>query len=294
MTEAEKTKIWLDYTQEQLDYNYDQRALILNFQEYFDRYDADSKRARATTNCRLNVSYGPSKDETLDIFPTKKARAPIVVFIHGGAWTRQSKDVVSYPAEHFVPVGVNYVAINFGLVPAVSLDEQVRQARASIAWVYRNAASFGADPEQLYVVGHSSGAHVTGMTIVTDWDKEFGLPRNVIKGAMSYSGMYELEPVRLSARNEYLHLDAAAVDRNSSIRHIPSDGPPLIIGSGGREHEEFQRQSKVFAEAWRAAGLSCQEINLPGLNHFDVSFEFVDRKCPSMIAMLKLMGIQRP
>lgn len=291
MTEADEPKVWLDYTQEQLNYNYDQRALILNFQEYFDRYDQDSKHARATMECRRDVSYGPSEDEKLDIFTTDKANAPVVVFIHGGAWTRQSKEMVSYPAEAFVAAGAHYVAINFGLVPAVSLDEQVRQARASIAWVYKNAADFGADPEQLYVVGHSSGAHVTGMTIVTDWDTEFGVPRNVIKGAMSYSGMYELEPVRLSARNEYLHLDDGAVDRNSSIRRIPSDGPPLIIGSGSGEHEEFQRQSKVFAEAWREAGLSCEEINLPGLNHFDVSFEFVDPKSPSMIAMLKLMGL---
>jgi len=266
--------------------------LVLNFQDYFDRYDRESKRVRAKLDCRLGIAFGPSEDEKLDIFLTEKPDAPIVVFIHGGAWTRQSKEMVSYPAEAFVAAGAHYVAINFGLVPAVTLDEQVRQVRASIAWVYRNAGDFGADPEQLFVVGHSSGAHVTGMTIVTNWDKEYDVPCNVIKGAMSYSGMYELEPVRLSSRNEYMQLDHAAVDRNSSIRRIPSDGPPLIIGSGGGEHEEFQRQSKAFAEAWRAAGLPCQEINLPEANHFDVSFEFVDPTCPSMIAMLKMMGLK--
>lgn len=285
-------KIWLDYTREQLDYNYNQRALALDFQEYLDRYGIDSKRVRAEMDYRSDIPFGPSDDEKLDIFPTDKPDAPVVVFIHGGAWMRQSKEMVSYPAAAFVAAGAHYVAVNFGLVPAVTLDEQVRQARAAVAWVYRNAAAeFGADPERLYVVGHSSGAHVTGMVIVTDWDKEYGLPRDVIKGAMAYSGMYELEPVRLSSRNEYMHLDHAAVDRNSSIRRIPSDGPPLIIGSGGGEHEEFQRQSREFAEAWRAAGLSCQEINLPDINHFNVSFEFVDPKCPSMIAMLKLMGL---
>jgi len=290
MADADDTKIWLDYTQEQLDYNYNQRALVLKFQEYLDRFENESVQARAELNCRLDVPYGPSEDEKLDIFPTDKPNAPVVVFIHGGAWTRQSKEAVSYAAKAFVDAGAHYVAVNFGLVPAVTLDEQVRQARASIAWVYRNCAEFGTDPEQLYVVGHSSGAHVTGMIIVTDWDTAYDLPRNIIKGAMSYSGMYELEPVRLSSRNEYMQLDAAAVDRNSSIRRIPSDGPPLVIGSGSGEHEEFQRQSRAFAEAWREAGLSCQEINLPGLNHFDVSFDFVDPKSPSMIAFLKLVN----
>ena len=291
MSEAEGNKVWLDYTQEELDYKYNQRALALDFQVYLDRYDTDSKRARATLACRRDIAFGPSEDENLDIFTTDKPDAPVVVFIHGGAWMRQSKEMVSYPAEAFVAAGAHYVAVNFGLVPAVTLDEQVRQARASIAWVYRNAQSFGADPEQLYVVGHSSGAHVAGMTIVTDWDTGYDLPRNVIKGAMSYSGMYELEPVRLSSRNEYMHLDHAAVDRNSSIRRIPSDGPPLIIGSGGGEHEEFQRQSKEFAEAWRAAGLSCREINLPGFHHFAVSFEFVRPGSEPLAAMLELMKL---
>ena len=291
MSETNGPKVWLDYTQEELDYNYNQRALALDFQDYFDRYASEGERVRSEMKCRLDIPYGPSDDEKLDIFPTDKLNAPVVVFIHGGAWTRQSKEAVSYPAEAFVAAGAHYVAVNFGLVPAVTLDEQVRQARASIAWVYRSAAEFGADPEQLYVVGHSSGAHVTGVVIVTDWDAEYDLPRNVIKGAMSYSGMYELEPVRLSSRNEYMHLDHAAVDRNSSIRRIPSDGPPLIIGSGGGEHEEFQRQSKEFAEAWRAAGLSCQEINLPGFNHFAVSIEFVRPDSAPMTAMLKLMNL---
>ncbi len=291
MADSDDTKIWLDYTQEQLDYNYNQRALALDFQDYFDRYESEGKRVRAEMNCRLDIAFGPSEDEKLDIFPTDKPNAPVVVFIHGGAWTRQSKEGVSYPAEAFVAAGAHYVAINFGLVPAVTLDEQVRQARASIAWVYRNCADFGADPEQLYVVGHSSGAHVTGMAIVTDWNADYDLPRDIIKGAMSFSGMYELEPVRLSSRNEYMHLDHAAVERNSSIRHIPSDGPPLIIGSGGGEHEEFQRQSKEFSQAWRAAGMSCQEINLPGLNHFAVSMEFIDPKSAPMSAFLKLMKL---
>ena len=288
---ADGTKVWLDYTQEQLDYNYDQRALVTNFQDYFDRYIGESARVREELECRRAVPYGPSEIENLDIFPVKQANAPVVVFIHGGAWTRMNKDMVSFPAEHFVAAGANYVAVEFGLVPDVTLDEQVRQNRAAIAWVWRNAAEIGADPDRLYVVGHSSGAHVTGLMVVTDWERDFGVPRNVIKGAMSCSGMYEMEPVRLSARNEYLHLDAAAVARLSAQRQNPHHGPPLIIGYGEHEHEEFRRQSIEFAAAWRARGLECQEFDLPGMNHFDVSFDFVNPATPTMAAMLEMMSL---
>ena len=106
MADTEDTKVWLDCTQEELDYNYNQRALVLNFQEYLNRYEVESKRVRATMDCRLGIDFGSSEDEKLDIFPTEKPNAPVVVFIHGGAWMRQSKEMVSYPAAAFVAAGM--------------------------------------------------------------------------------------------------------------------------------------------------------------------------------------------
>ncbi len=291
MTRAKDAKVWLDYTQEELDYNYNQRALVTNFEEYFERFRAESARVRDSLECRLDVPYGPSDAEKLDIFPATADDAPVVVFIHGGAWIGGSKDQYSYAAEHFVAAGAACAVVEFGLVPAVTLDELVRQNRAAIAWVWRNARDFGVDPERLYVVGNSSGGHVAGAMVVTDWARELGIPRDVIKGAMACSGMYELEPVRLSLRNDYLKLDAMAVERLSPIRHIPDDGLPLIVGYGANEHQEFRRQSQVFAAAWRARGLSCQEFDLPGLNHFDVGFAFVDPACPTMAAFLEMMSL---
>ncbi len=284
-------KVWRDYTQEELDYNYDQRALVTNFQDYFDRYTGDSARARETHDCRLDVAYGPSADEKLDIFPAAEPNAPVLVYTHGGAWTRLTKSDVSFVAEAFVPVGATTVLVDFGAVPAVTLDEQVRQARAAVAWVWRNARDLGADPDRLYVAGHSSGGHLCGNVIVTDWARDFDLPSDIVKGAMACSGSYDLEPVRLSARNEYLRLDAAAAARLSPLHHIPADGPPLIIGYGGGEHAEFRRQSKEFAAAWRAAGLKCEEFDLPGLNHFDVGFETLEPENPVMKATVALMGL---
>ncbi|GEM_PF-4081312 len=150
-------KVWLDYDQEALDRQYDQRALVPNADEYIARNARDSAEVRARLDCRLNVAYGPSPDETLDIFPAGD-NTPVIVYVHGGAWTRWSKDENSYQAPVFVDAGAAFVSVNFALAPQVSLDELVRQNRATVKWVYNHALDFGADPGRLYIAGHSSGA----------------------------------------------------------------------------------------------------------------------------------------
>ncbi len=291
MTTAAKPKIWLDYNQDELNDQYNQRVLVPHADEYAQRNLEESARVRAQLDCDLDRAYGPSEVEKLDVFPAATSGSPIVVYSHGGAWTRSSKNHVSYPAESFVGAGAAYVAVDFGLVPSVTLDEQVRQNRAAIQWVYRNAATYGADPNRLYVAGHSSGAHVTGMMITTDWERDWELPSDVIKGALACSGMYNLEPVRLSSRNDYLKLDIEAARRNSPILQIPASRCPVIIGYGEGDQKEFRRQSIEFAEAWRADGMACHEIELPGLNHFDVGQRFNCSQSPILKAMFEMMRI---
>jgi len=284
-------KVWLDYDQKQLDSQYDQRVLVPDADAYMARNLVASRRVRAEMDCRLDVAYGPSGDEKLDVFPANRAGAPVVVYVHGGAWTRWDKAHNSFQAPAFVRAGAAYVAVDFALVPQVSLDEQVRQNRAAVAWVYRNAAGFGADPQRLFVAGHSSGAHVVGLLAVNDWHAAAGLPADLIKGAVAVSGMYDLEPVRLSARNAYLHLDDAAVARNSMLRQLPARMPPMIVAWGGKEQLEFQRQSRDLVAELRRRGDACEEYFYPGHNHFDMSNEFANPDSAFMQAAFRMMGL---
>ena len=283
--------VFLDYDQETLDAQYNQRSLVPDADDYIAVDIAESARVREKLDCRIDVAYGPSADETLDVFPAAAPGSPVAVYMHGGAWTRSDKANESFMAEAFVEAGAAFVAVNFGLCPGVTLDEMIRQARAAVAWSHANAAGFNADPDRLFIAGHSSGGHVGGMMVVTDWPAEHGLPRGLVKGALLCSGMYDLAAVRLSARNEYLHLDEAAEDRNSSIRRIPADGCPLVIGYGGNEQKEFRRQSREFAAAWRDAGLPVEEFDMPGVNHFELRRHFNDPDGPILKAMLTLMGL---
>ena len=208
-TTKSNTKVWLDYTQAELDDQYNQRVLVPDADDYMARWGIESERLRGILNCRLDVAYGPSEAERLDIFSTPADDAPVVVYFHGGAWTRWNKTNNSFQAVPFIAAGATFVSVDFALVPQVTLDELIRQCRTAVAWIYRNALDFGANPEKLYIAGHSSGGHEVAMLAITDW-AEWGLPSDVIKGAFAASGIYDLEPVRLSSRNEYLHLDEDA------------------------------------------------------------------------------------
>ena len=286
----ENPKIFLDYDQETLDAQYNQRSLVPDADDYIAVDVAESARVRQKLDCRIDVAYGPGEDEKLDVFPAAAPGSPMVVYMHGGAWTRSDKANESFMAEAFVGAGAAFVAANFGLCPKVTLDEMIRQAREAVAWSCENAQDFNADPGRLYIAGHSSGGHVGGMMAVTDWTAH-NLPRTLVKGALLCSGMYDLAPVRLSARNDYLHLDEAAEARNSAMRHIPADGCPLIVGYGGGEQTEFRRQSRAFAAAWRDAGLEVEEFDMPGVNHFQLRRHFNDPNSPILTAMLALMGL---
>jgi arylformamidase len=266
--------VYLDYSQEELNAQYNQATLVPDITSYMDYWATSGSEARNSLDCMLNLSYGSSKVELLDIFSTIKKKAPIHVHIHGGAWRQLSKEHVSYPAPHFVSAGANFIPINFGLAPEYALSDIVDQIRTAINWVWQNANSFDGDREQIFLSGVSSGAHLAANLLSDDWQKNYGLPADIIKGAVLASGPYDLDPVRLSVRNKYLNLNQKEADNNNPLKHIPKDGPKIVICWGDGELNEFQRQGQAYADEWQAAGNSCQTIILKDLNHFDVANQF--------------------
>jgi arylformamidase len=145
-----------------------------------------------------------------------------------------------------------------------------RQVRSAVAWLYRNAESFGGDRNRLYLSGHSSGGHLGGCAVTTDWS-EFGLPPDVVKGALLASGMYDLEPVRLSKRSKYVAFTDEIEQELSAQRHLDRLHCPLIVAYGTLETPEFQRQARDFFAALEAAGKPAQLIVGEGYNHFEIA-----------------------
>lgn len=289
---AETTEaVYRGYTQAELDAQYSQATLVPDLTPYVSFWKDESERARRELDCRTDVAYGPSRAERLDIFPAARPGAPVHLNFHGGAWRLLSKEYAAFPALQLVPAGATYAAVDFALAAEVTLDEMVRQVRAATAWMYAHAGEYNGDPDRLFISGHSSGAHLCAMILADGWRAEAGLPETLVKGAVIASGAYDLEPVRLSARNEYLNLDEAAARRNSATRHIPANGPPILVGWGEGELDEFRRQGAEFAVAWEAAGNHATAEEFPGHNHFDMSNAFGDPDSRIVRAAIAQMGL---
>ncbi|MEE8554435.1 MAG: alpha/beta hydrolase [bacterium] len=283
--------VYKQYDQQQLDAQFNLRARHPEFQDHFDWYEQASERARGDLECRLDVPYGDSSLQKLDVFPAATAGAPVQVYIHGGYWQSLDKSFFSYPAAPMVGAGAAFVSINYDLAPNVTIDEIVRQCGQALDWCYRNAASFNGDAERLYVSGHSAGAHLGMMMLTRDWSADGGLPAPAVKGVSAISGVFDLESIRLSYQNEVLRLDAEAARRNSPLYNLPRHGVPLIAAVGADETDEFRRQNGMLATAWRARGFHCEELTVPGQNHFDIVKSLQRADDPLTRAMLAQMGL---
>jgi arylformamidase len=282
--------VFLEYDQAELDRQYDQRAWALNAAPVIRRYTENSDRARARLGEPDVFAYGPSAAETLDLYRCPKANAPIQVFIHGGAWRLLGKRDSAFAAETFVRAGAHFIALDFALLPSVTLAEMVAQVRRGVAWVYQNAVRLGGDPTRLHISGHSSGGHLAGCVAVTDW-QEFGLPHDVVKSAVLASGIYDLLPVRLSARNDYVKLDTSTEQALSPIRHLRNFSGRAYVACGALESDEFKRQSRALAAALDPLQLAAPLAEYAGLNHYEVADTLADPHGGLGRAALGLMGL---
>jgi len=262
--------VFLEYDQDALDAAYDQAAYAPNREQLIERRVRDSVRGRIGEPERL--AYGPAEIERLDIYRSARPAAPVFVFIHGGAWRScRSKDFTG-PAEMFLAARAHYVVPDFAWVQDVggSLMVVADQVRRAVAWVFQNIARFGGDPNRLYLGGQSSGGHLAAVALTTDWRRDFGLPADIIKGGVCISGMYDLTPVRLSARSRYVAFDDTTVAALSPIRHLDRLRAPLVVVYGTRETPEFQRQNREFAAAVETAGKRVRLVVGEHYNHFEL------------------------
>jgi arylformamidase len=290
---AEGPHVWLNMDQVELDAAYDQSVYAPLGNQVIARCQSNSELVRQRLGPPQRESYGSTDVEKLDIFRSKQRKAPIFLFIHGGAWLHGVAKDYAYPAETYVNAGAHFVVPDFISVDKANGDLTVmaKQVRSAIAWTYKNAASFGGDPDRLYIGGHSSGGHLCGVALVTDWKNDFGLPEDVVKGGACMSGMYDLKPVRLSKRGNYVHFTDAMEQAMSSQRHLDLLRVPITVTYGTNETPEFQRQNRDFAAAVKAAGKPVQLIEAANYNHFEMMESVGNPYGPNGRAVLAMMKL---
>ena len=278
------------YDPAQLDAQYNPRAVAPLFQILVDRWTADSEETVRKFKNRLDVPYGPSPAEKVDIFPAAERKAPIQLFFHGGYWRAMDKAANRHLARAFVPAGATTVFANYGLCPSVTMDDLVRQTRACIAWVWKNAETFGGDPDRLFVSGHSAGGHIVCSALATDW-AQFGAPSNVLKGVCAISGLYDLEPIQRVFVNKELRMTPEQALRNSPLLHMPKCPTPLIMAVGALESDEWRRQTSDYVAAFRSRGWPVEHIVVAGHDHYSILEPLENPKHPLGNAIRRQMGL---
>ncbi len=284
---------WRSLGQEELERQYDARATVPDFDEEIARYRALSAECYADCEVIRDLAFGPSDDERIDYFPAGAGK-PVLIYFHGGYWRLLGRRDSAFMAGALANRGISTAVVEYSLAPKVSLDEIVLQCRRAVTWVYANIALYGGDPTRLFVGGSSAGAHLAAMAMATDWRAFPGVPVNLLKGGILASGLYDLEPVRHCKPNEWLRLDAAAARRNSPQCMAFPQGPELLITWGGRETNEFRRQSQDFSRKLRKAGLTVTCLEVEDRNHFDVMTDLADparRLHQASVALIECSGL---
>ncbi|WP_295814035.1 alpha/beta hydrolase [uncultured Nitratireductor sp.] len=274
-----------------VDYNARGTVSATAFDRVMQRYRQESETACAALNGVRDVVYDPASGETLDIFGTREGEMrPLFLFVHGGYWRALSKYDSAFMAAMLARKGIATAVVDYSLAPAVSLTEIVRQVRSATAFLWREGARFGIDRKRIFAGGSSAGGHLTGTLLAAGWHDDYGVPVDVIKGAMPVSGLYHLAPIAQSFAQEWMSLTPQEVGALSPAEHIPSSGPPIVVAYAQGEPAGFRRQSREYHEMWLATGARSTLMEIPGRNHFDVILDLADPQSDlskSLVALIE-------
>lgn len=288
--------VYRNYDSEALYAQYNNRGMI-DAQVLADIKADQERRADAVraniSRAEIDIAYGAHERERLDLFlPGAAGKPPLFAFIHGGYWQWNDKTHFAFLTEQLVPAGAAFANIEYALCPGVTLAELTAQIRRAVIYLWRHAGDYGYDPDRIVVSGHSAGGHLTAMMMATDWRTvEHTLPRQIIAGGLPISGIYDLEPIRLTPLNDAVRLDKAGARALSPMFMPPQPDAPMAIAVGGAESAEFHRQAAELASGWARLGIATEVLTAPGRDHFTILNALTEPDHEIFAAARRLLGI---
>ena len=280
--------VWGGLTRRQVSQQYDMRVAVPDGGKYSDAKRTLSEKVRAALPGPRDVPYGSGPRQQLDIYPAEKPGAPVLLYIHGGAWRYLDKSVYAFIAEPWRQRGVTCVLAGYGLLPNVPMDRMIAEIREAVAWTAGNAASFGGDPNRIVIAGMSAGAQLSGMALADP------ATAALLAGAVLSSGVYNMEPHRWHDRYLDMNLDEALVARASPLLNPPvRPETPLLIAVGAEETTEYRRQALAYADLCRARGHDVRFVAEPGRHHFSMGSAFGEPESQLFQAIDRLIATKR-
>jgi arylformamidase len=283
--------VFLHYDQAALDAAYDQNVWARDREASWQRRALLSDQVKLRIGQPMRLAYGAAPVEQLDYYRADADAAPVVVIVHGGAWRRGTAAGHAFAAEPFISAGVHYIVPDFSNVQDVGgdLNVLVQQIRAVIAWTFRNVGQHGGDPRQIYLIGHSSGAHLIASALLADWPSQ-NLPVKPVKASFCLSGLYDLRGARLSARSNYVAFTDQIEQDFSPLRHVSRIPCPITLAYGTSDSPEFQRMAQEFALALRGVGKLTDLIVAEQMDHFETFECLADPLTPIGKAALDMIA----
>lgn len=276
-----------------LEQQYNNRARVPDHAEHFRKWAEASELTRLQSDCSLDIAYGNGDGEALDVFrpAARGPAAPVLVFIHGGYWRSLDKSQHSFVAASYNAAGALVVVPNYALAPAVTLEHITLQMTRALAWVWRHAAEHGGDRSRIVVAGHSAGGHLAAMLLSCRWKEvDPAMPAQALAGALSISGLYDLEPMRLTPSLQAdLRLTPASV-RRLSPAFFPRPKGRLNVAAGALESEEFLRHNQLIRDQWGPTAVPVCET-VPGADHFSILRHLADPDAQLHALGLQMLGL---
>jgi arylformamidase len=278
------------FSQAEMEYQYNPQVSVPEYPQLQSQRRERSGRVRATLRSWLNVPYGDTARQVMDIFPAASGLAPVLLYVHGGYWRGGSKEDNCNFVDLFTERGATVAVIEYDLCPQVDVTEIVRQVRSAVLWTYRNIARYGGDPSKLFIAGHSAGGQLAAMALAHDWRSE-GVPRDIIKGAVITSAVHDLEMVMRVSVNDEIRMTPEIARANSPLRHPPRVSCPILIAVGAAEPRGWQQMSEDYHRFCKEHGSNVEYLVVPGANHYTMSQHLGDAESPLTRAIFRQMRL---
>ncbi len=246
-----------------IDAAYNNSAAVANSPQILEDWANRSAVLRSGPRAVLDIRYGEGDKNLIDYFGCGARNAPLFIFIHGGYWQRNNKEIFGFVAAGPLASAINVATIGYTLAPDAGLTRIVGETMAAIDFLAARSDEFGFDARRVFVGGWSAGGHLA-----------ISAARHpAISGVVPISGIFDLAPIAHTYINKDLKLEPAEIETLGPIHNLPQRDVPIRLFVGGDELPELQRQSKAYAETGEGAGLDVALNIVPGCNHFTIMEE---------------------